>query len=69
MDTKPDHWIGNVMKEKKVKRALRLVLPPDYDRFDELFDLAGPGSSGSVSSRGRQRQSEREMMSGESHFV
>jgi hypothetical protein len=29
MDTKPDHWIGNVMKEKKVKRALRLVLPPD----------------------------------------
>jgi type I restriction enzyme R subunit len=37
--TKPDQWIGNLMKEKKVKRALRQVLPPDYDRFDELFDL------------------------------
>jgi type I restriction enzyme, R subunit len=39
MYTKPDQWIGNLMKEKKVKRALRKVLPPDYDRFDELFDL------------------------------
>jgi type I restriction enzyme, R subunit len=37
--SKPDQWIGNLMKEKKVKRALRKVLPDDYDRFDELFDL------------------------------
>lgn len=39
MLSKPDHWIGNVMKEKRVKRALRKVLPDDYDRLDELFDL------------------------------
>jgi type I restriction enzyme R subunit len=39
MTSKPDRWIGNVMKEKKVKRALRKVLPDGYDRLDELFDL------------------------------
>jgi type I restriction enzyme, R subunit len=39
MHSKPDRWIGNVMKEKKVKRALLKVLPDDYDRLDELFDL------------------------------
>jgi type I restriction enzyme R subunit len=39
MHTKPDHWIGNPMKEKRVKRALRKVLPEGYDRVDELFDL------------------------------
>ena len=39
MDSKPDSWIGNPIKEKKVKRALRTALPPDYDRLDELFDL------------------------------
>jgi type I restriction enzyme R subunit len=39
MHTKPDHWIGNLMKEKKVKRALRKVLPEGYEQLDELFDL------------------------------
>jgi type I restriction enzyme, R subunit len=39
MNSKPDRWIGNVMKEKKVKRALRNVLPDGYARLDELFDL------------------------------
>jgi type I restriction enzyme R subunit len=37
--SKPDHWIGNNMKEKKVKRALRKALPEGYERLDELFDL------------------------------
>jgi type I restriction enzyme R subunit len=32
-------WVGNPLKEKAVARALRKVLPPDFDRFDELFDL------------------------------
>jgi type I restriction enzyme R subunit len=27
------------MKEKKVKRAVRNVLPDGYDRLDELLDL------------------------------
>jgi type I restriction enzyme R subunit len=39
LESKPDHWIGNPMKEKRVKRALRSALPPDYDRLDELFEL------------------------------
>jgi len=39
MHSKPDRWIGNRLKEKKVKRALRKVLPDGYDRLDELFDL------------------------------
>ncbi len=37
--TKPDSWIGNPMKEKKVKLAIKGALPDDYDRLDELFDL------------------------------
>jgi type I restriction enzyme R subunit len=37
--SKPDRWIGNTMKEKKVKRAIRSVLPGDFKRLDELFDL------------------------------
>ncbi|MFH5230820.1 type I restriction endonuclease subunit R [Antrihabitans spumae] len=39
MSGKPDQWIGSRMKERKVKRALRAVLPTDFDRLDELFDL------------------------------
>ena len=39
MQNKPDNWLGNFMKEKRVKRAMRRALPPDYDRLDELFDL------------------------------
>jgi type I restriction enzyme R subunit len=39
MNTKPDQWIGNSIKERKVKRAIRRVLPQDYERLDELFEL------------------------------
>jgi type I restriction enzyme R subunit len=37
--TKPDSWVGNAMKERRVKRAVRSVLPNDFDRLDELMDL------------------------------
>jgi type I restriction enzyme R subunit len=37
--TKPDSWIGNPFKEKRVKRAIAETLPAGYDRLDELFDL------------------------------
>lgn len=39
--TKPDAWVGNPLKEKVVKRALRRTLPDEYgeDRLDEVFDL------------------------------
>ena len=39
--SKPDSWVGNGIKEKKVKRAVAKVLPEDFDtvRLDELFEL------------------------------
>jgi type I restriction enzyme R subunit len=37
--TKPDHWIGNEIKERKVRGALVNALPPDYDRIEELMVL------------------------------
>ncbi|MEV1328419.1 type I restriction endonuclease subunit R [Micromonospora costi] len=37
--TKPDSWVGNPIKEKKVKRAIARALPNDFDRLDELFEL------------------------------
>jgi len=37
--TKPDSWIGNRIKEKKVKLALAETLPSDFNQLDELFDL------------------------------
>jgi type I restriction enzyme R subunit len=37
--TKPDSWVGNPIKERKVKRALERALPEDFDRLDELFEL------------------------------
>jgi len=39
LHTKPDSWVGNPIKEKKVKRALGRALPADFDRLDELFEL------------------------------
>ena len=39
MQTKPNQWVGNAMKEKRVRRAVRQVLPNGFDRLDELFDL------------------------------
>jgi type I restriction enzyme R subunit len=38
-DTKPDSWVGNPIKEKRVKRALVIALPDDFDRIDELMEL------------------------------
>jgi type I restriction enzyme R subunit len=37
--SKPDSWVGNAIKEKKVKRAIAAELPQDFDQLDELFDL------------------------------
>lgn len=39
MHAKPDSWVGDPMKERKVKRAISRVLPAGFDRLDELFDL------------------------------
>ncbi|MFF0817585.1 type I restriction endonuclease subunit R [Rhodococcus sp. NPDC003318] len=39
LTSKPHDWVGNTMKEKVVKRAIKSVLPDDFDRLDELFDL------------------------------
>jgi type I restriction enzyme R subunit len=38
-DSKPDSWIGNKLKEKKVRQAIDAVLPDDFENRDELFDL------------------------------
>jgi type I restriction enzyme R subunit len=37
--TKPDSWIGNAIKERKVKRAIAKELPADFDRLEALFEL------------------------------
>jgi type I restriction enzyme R subunit len=37
--TKPDSWVGDKMKERLVKRAIRAELPGDFDQLDELFEL------------------------------
>lgn len=39
MTSKPHDWVGNNFKQKEVARAIRKVLPADFDRFNELFDL------------------------------
>ncbi|WP_234840801.1 hypothetical protein [Mycobacterium tuberculosis] len=39
LTSKPHDWVGNTMKEKVVKRAIGKVLPDNFDRLDELFDL------------------------------
>ena len=39
MQTKPDQWVGNPMKERRVKRAIRVVLLDGHEQLDELFDL------------------------------
>jgi type I restriction enzyme, R subunit len=36
---KPDSWVGDPMKERRVRRALKAALPENYDRLDDLFDL------------------------------
>lgn len=37
--SKPDSWVGNPIKEKKVKLAIEASLPENFDRVDELFEL------------------------------
>lgn len=37
--SKPDSWVGNKLKEKKVRQAIRAALPNDFDKVDDLFDL------------------------------
>jgi type I restriction enzyme R subunit len=37
--SKPDSWVGNKLKEKKVRQAIRSALPGDFENLDELFDL------------------------------
>ncbi|WP_370421125.1 type I restriction endonuclease subunit R [Streptomyces sp. QH1-20] len=39
LHTKPDSWVGNTMKEKKVRRALAQKLAADFDQLDELMEL------------------------------
>lgn len=39
LHSKPDSWVGNTMKEKKVRRALIQALTADFDRLDELLEL------------------------------
>ncbi|WP_174546352.1 type I restriction endonuclease subunit R [Nocardiopsis dassonvillei] len=39
MHTKPDSWVGNRIKEKKVKIAVSRKLPEGFDQIDDLMDL------------------------------
>lgn len=39
LHSKPDSWVGNPLKERKVKRAIKAALPVDYDRLDDLFEV------------------------------
>jgi type I restriction enzyme R subunit len=32
-------WVGDRMKERVVKRELKKILPPDFDRLDDLMEL------------------------------
>ena len=36
---KPHDWLGNRLKERVVANAIRDILPKDFSRFEELFDL------------------------------
>jgi len=37
--TKPDSWVGNPIKERKVRNAIKGTVPADFDRLDDLFEL------------------------------
>jgi type I restriction enzyme R subunit len=39
MYNKPDRWVGNALKERRVRRAVRAALPEGFDRLDQLMDL------------------------------
>jgi type I restriction enzyme, R subunit len=36
---KPDSWVGNPIKERKVRNAIKSKLPADFERLDELLEL------------------------------
>jgi type I restriction enzyme R subunit len=38
-NNKPDSWVGNRLKERRVKLAVQQALPENDQRLDELFDL------------------------------
>ena len=37
--TKPDSWVGNPMKERLVRNAIKRTLPDNFDRLGDLFEL------------------------------
>jgi type I restriction enzyme, R subunit len=37
--SKPDSWVGNFLRERVVRRAIKDSLPPDFDGLDDLFEL------------------------------
>ncbi|MGW9598839.1 type I restriction endonuclease subunit R [Streptomyces albidoflavus] len=39
LHSKPHAWVGNPLRERKVRNALKRALPDDFDRLDELLDL------------------------------
>lgn len=39
LHSKPDSWVGDTLKERKVRLAVKAVLPAGFDRLDELFEL------------------------------
>jgi type I restriction enzyme, R subunit len=41
LDSKPDSWVGNNLKERVVRRAVKAALPGEFDeqRLTELFEL------------------------------
>ncbi|MEU8772650.1 HsdR family type I site-specific deoxyribonuclease [Streptomyces sp. NPDC048606] len=39
LHSKPHAWVGNSLRERRVRNALKRTLPDDFDRLDELFEL------------------------------
>ncbi|WP_405938629.1 HsdR family type I site-specific deoxyribonuclease [Streptomyces sp. NBC_00726] len=39
LHSKPHAWVGNQLRERKVRNAIKRTLPDDFDRLDELFEL------------------------------
>ncbi|PJM92122.1 type I restriction endonuclease subunit R [Streptomyces sp. CB01373] len=39
LHSKPHAWVGNPLRERKVRNALKRALPDDFGRLDELLEL------------------------------
>lgn len=39
LNSKPDSWVGNPLKEQKVKLAIKAAVSNNFNRLDELFEL------------------------------